>query len=1447
MHRYHAAPRRAAKPSRLLLSLVARLHPWMRRWWANRWQSWRSWSRRGTTPARMHFESFEPRILMSADLSPVALTPTSVEQNIVTPAASSDPGLSVNRLSLGAATGGLSSFTDADGTTATVQINGPGTGSFEDNSGVFTLHIDGSTAATTVRLLTSGGDGRVVLGGVDAAGAVGTADLGNAALQGLAQFGAGVGTLRLASMANASVVHNGSGMFTLEVAGDVSDSELMAAGASVAISAQSWGSSSAGASRIDVAALRSVSTTGDFNTDLGVNGIGVSGYVLSSVQIGGAIGAGHWNVVGRANLISAQSTGADWHANVTNTLAQLLVRNDASGWLSVAGLQMLQVGGSLRGLTLLVGADLGAVAELGGSGANADSFKAGTLARVRVTGDIVDSRILVSVDPVNGVVNDGNDRQLGTATQRLQELIVGGHLLGSTSIVAPAFPATVKVGGATLAPAALTALSNSPKDVVAPVLSAALAHDTGASASDGVTNDPSIAGQVVDAGQVAKLWAALDPLDANAPLTDVSGALLGGGALALGRAALDLLAGGVLADGAHTLRLVAEDAAGNKSNVVQVGFTLDTAAPSAAFGIATADSLNGLDNQTAASIVQITGQSGAGTTVSLAAQGLSTLVGSNGNFQLAGVALLAGDNAVTLTFTDASGNSSTLTRTLTQVAQTQSDAILTWNRIALNAVQLDVTDPPIATRTLAMVSLAQYDALAAIEGTPAYLVQRTITGPVSAQAAAAVAAHRILSQIYPAQRGSFDAALASSLAGVADGAAKDTGIALGLSVADAVLAARANDGSQAFTTYPGSTALGEWRPTGPMYEVADEPNWKSVQPFALASPSALRPPAPPALDTAVYAASVEEIKRLGSATSTERTADQTQQALFWADGAGSYTPPGHWNQIAAEIATVRGNSLSANARLFAQLNVALADAAIACWDAKYTYGLWRPVTAIQNAADDSNPATTADEDWRPFLITPPHPEYVSGHSTFSSAAATVLAATFGDNTVFSTTSATLPGVTRSFTSFTEAAQEAGRSRVYGGIHYEFTNQAGLLVGAQVAHAVLDRFALQQDTQAPTVALANLASVVNHNPTFTGQVLDNLSGVQGAQYRVDSGALQDLVLAQDGSFSITTVLATDGSAEGDHSVTIVARDAAGNTSANITRSFRLDTIAPTLTLTSLAEGAVIVPGASVAGIADATGSTLTQLNYRVDGGPLRSLAFDSVSGSFSQSLATASMGIGNHTILVTAQDAAGNIGTLTRNVEVQQLAPFMIVGFTPADGVSDIGVTVRPLVIFSRAVNTATLTADSFYATAPDGSKLAATIVPSADSTYAWLFFTDPMPGGARITLNVNGAMIRAQADGAFLDGDGDGLAGGSLVASFTTVSRAAVTGTKIVGKVVDPGLDLQPMTFDDMRRGPDGIIHTSDDVFLNPIAGAKVYVLGQEDKFVLTDADGNFELDGVPA
>ena len=185
------------------------------------------------------------------------------------------------------------------------------------------------------------------------------------------------------------------------------------------------------------------------------------------------------------------------------------------------------------------------------------------------------------------------------------------------------------------------------------------------------------------------------------------------------------------------------------------------------------------------------------------------------------------------------------------------------------------------------------------------------------------------------------------------------------------------------------------------------------------------PVAPPSLTSAEYAKALNDVKAIGSATSTTRTADQTAIAQFWANGPGTSTPPGHWNVVAEIVSQTKGNSLEDNARLFAMLNVALADAGISCWDAKYEFDMWRPVTAIREAETDGNSATTEDATWTPLLTTPAFPTYSSGHSTFSGAGAAVLKAFFGtDRISFEVPSESSGVANRGFRSFTQAAEES---------------------------------------------------------------------------------------------------------------------------------------------------------------------------------------------------------------------------------------------------------------------------------------------------------------------------------------------------------------------------------------------------------------------------------------
>jgi membrane-associated phospholipid phosphatase len=376
--------------------------------------------------------------------------------------------------------------------------------------------------------------------------------------------------------------------------------------------------------------------------------------------------------------------------------------------------------------------------------------------------------------------------------------------------------------------------------------------------------------------------------------------------------------------------------------------------------------------------------------------------------------------------------------------------VIQWNDVLLDAVRVGGTAPPLAARNMAMVQVAVYDAVNSIYQThEPYAVN--LHGPrgASAEAAVASAAFTTLSALYPSQLATFQAAYDASLLTIPDGRAENQGVALGRSVAQTILALRANDGANHNVPYTIGTNPGDWQPTPPAFQHSPVlPQWPGVTPFTMTSGSQFRPSGPPSLTSGEYAASFDQVKSLGDKFSTTRTADQTQIAFFWADGAGTVTPPGHWNEIAQDVAMARHNTLAQNARLFALLDLALADAGISAWDAKYHFNYWRPVTAIQHE----------DPSWLPLITTPPFPSYTSGHSTFSSAAAAVLGGFYGSDAIsFSTTTEGLPGVTRYYGSFSSAAAEAGMSRIYGGIHWSFDNEDALQAGSALGQYVVANY------------------------------------------------------------------------------------------------------------------------------------------------------------------------------------------------------------------------------------------------------------------------------------------------------------------------------------------------------------------------------------------------------
>ena len=380
--------------------------------------------------------------------------------------------------------------------------------------------------------------------------------------------------------------------------------------------------------------------------------------------------------------------------------------------------------------------------------------------------------------------------------------------------------------------------------------------------------------------------------------------------------------------------------------------------------------------------------------------------------------------------------------------------VLDWNQALLSIVNTPGAQPATIqpTRNFAILHAAIYDAVNSIDRShEPYLISIPASRSASETAAADAAAHTALVGLYPAQQSVLDADYAAELAKVPDGTAKDQGVRVGVQVAHGLVAIRADDGSNVTPSpfVPG-TNPGDYRPTPPNLPTPVFTTWGQVTPFVLESGNQFRPAPPPALTSPEYATALNEVQGLGSATSTTRTADQTVIGKFWAPPIQNF-----WNQIAQTVAAAHHSDLPTTARLFAALNLSFADSAIAFYDAKYTYRLWRPVTAIRLADSVGNPQTIVDPNWTPLAgNTPADPSYPGAHSTISAAAADVLESFYGNNQQFSVTSPALPGITRSFQSFSGAVGEAGLSRIYAGVHTRIDHQAGLKLGNDVADFVL---------------------------------------------------------------------------------------------------------------------------------------------------------------------------------------------------------------------------------------------------------------------------------------------------------------------------------------------------------------------------------------------------------
>ena len=381
------------------------------------------------------------------------------------------------------------------------------------------------------------------------------------------------------------------------------------------------------------------------------------------------------------------------------------------------------------------------------------------------------------------------------------------------------------------------------------------------------------------------------------------------------------------------------------------------------------------------------------------------------------------------------------------------NAAMEWNQIALAATVTAAQGPLPQARSMTLVQVAVHDAVNSITGKHGtYGAYGPAPAGASPEAAAIAAAHTMLMSLFPSQSGTFGPARAASLA--ARGLTElDPGVGVGDGIAATLFASRVNDGAslaQFAYVAPGTGTPGVWVTIGGAAALL--PGWGNVATWVINSGSQFRPDAPPALDSGRWARDYNEVKLIGKSDSTTRTATQTEIGRFWLG-----TPSAIWNSAARGVIDARGLDISDTTRTFALMYLAAADASIACWDAKYVYNFWRPQLAIRNGHLDGNDKTEADPAWAPLFPTPPHPEYISGHSTNSSAMGNMLAFLFGNNpgVTIIATSPTNPGFPRQWTEFSEGIDEVIEARIYSGIHYRTSDEVGARVGRQVARFVLN--------------------------------------------------------------------------------------------------------------------------------------------------------------------------------------------------------------------------------------------------------------------------------------------------------------------------------------------------------------------------------------------------------
>jgi len=381
-----------------------------------------------------------------------------------------------------------------------------------------------------------------------------------------------------------------------------------------------------------------------------------------------------------------------------------------------------------------------------------------------------------------------------------------------------------------------------------------------------------------------------------------------------------------------------------------------------------------------------------------------------------------------------------------------ADVVTDWNEIAISTATASKQVPFESSRTMAIMHTAIFDAVNSIEPQYSpYKIKIDAAAGSSVEAAAITAGYTTLIALFPDQKNSLDSAYANSLSKISGaGDSKNNGIVVGQKAAAAILAFRQSDGSDAPNIYQPKTTAGMYVPT--MLPMGS--TWGHVKPWAMQNGSQFRPGPPPNLTSPEWSRDFEESKTLGGKKSTTRTAEQTDIAKCW-----TLTGPASWDPIVRQLAASAGRTIIQNARLFALVEIATADAYISVFDAKYTFNFWRPITAIRNAAIDGNDATTAQADWEPLIDTPMHPEYPCAHCITSAAAGAVLENEFGTGTlpIFKMSSPVSKDVVRQWTTIKQYVDEVSAARIYGGIHYRNSTVVGQKMGRQIGQLAINNY------------------------------------------------------------------------------------------------------------------------------------------------------------------------------------------------------------------------------------------------------------------------------------------------------------------------------------------------------------------------------------------------------